>query len=591
MSTIKPKKTITLQDQTNILPKKQLVVAFAALSLGLLVSFIDQTSTNINQPEIAADLNALSTVSWAGTSMFIGQTVFQILSGRLSDIFNRKNVLLFCLVLLMLTQLATSFCKTATQLFIFRGFAGLANGGITSLTMMAVSDIVTLEERGKYQGILGTCVALGNAIGPFISSGFAKSVNWKGIYWLACPLTACVTIVSYFFVPKPPNFDFKWKNFKKIDYYGFFTSVTGIILFLVAISAGGNTYSWNSNLVIVLLTIGSFFLILFFITQWKISKLPMMPLRLYKDPSIALMLFQNILFGIVYSTNISFIPLYFELVRGHSAISAACLSLPMVLTQSVSGTICGFLISKYKRYNFVIQYGFTMWTLGVALQMGLFNQSIPTVGLCFIMLVQGAGIGGVFQPTIVALQAHCLPVDRAVVIATRNFNRSVGGSVGIAAATSIMSNTFKSKLSKLQLDLTTEQIASLEKNIFGRVDMSHYSASDKIKVKKVIYQSLHSVFIFLLPLIAFCWITCFLIKDSGLSRPEDKITKHEDQEEDEEEESEKVKIDNTNASTHDLDAENINLPENQKDFDELNSINSLDSTNDVPVTVKALNSH
>ena len=145
----------------------------------LLVCFIDQNGIGVLLPDIARDLSASSSIAWAGTSALIANTVFQVLYGRLSDLFGRKIVLVSALLLLSLSDLACGLSVNSTMLYIFRGLAGVANGGITSLTMMIVSDIVTLQERGKYQGILGAMVGLGNALGPLIASAFAIHATWR----------------------------------------------------------------------------------------------------------------------------------------------------------------------------------------------------------------------------------------------------------------------------------------------------------------------------------------------------------------------------------------------------------------------------
>ncbi|KAH3668574.1 hypothetical protein OGAPHI_002328 [Ogataea philodendri] len=516
-----------LQDQIIRLPFKQLLIAFLALATGLLVSFLDQTSISVIQPEIANALNAQNTVSWAGTSLMIGQTTFQILSGRLSDIFNRKNLLLFSLCLLCLTQLATCFCRTAVQLYVFRGFAGVANGGITSLTMISVSDLVTLQQRGKYQGILGSCVGLGNAIGPFVASGFAKKVSWHGNFYFMCPLTAVVVAVVAFLVPAPPNFEVNWSNFKKIDYYGFVTSSIGIILFLVAISGGGNTYEWNSPIVISLLTIGGVFLAVFVFTQWKLSSLPMMPLRVYKTPSVAIMLVQNFFFGMVYYANIYFLPLYFQLVRGWSPIKTSCVQLCMVVTQAVVSSLTGLLIGRFQHYNFVIIPGFGVWFLALCLQYGFFSQTLATVAICFIIFPMGLGAGAVFQPTIIALQAHSRLADRAVIIATRNFNRSVGAAVGLASCSAIMSNSFRAKLRSSNLGLSAAQIEQLSKHVFA-LDLDQYPPETQYKLRAITFHGIKQVFIFHIPLMGICFLMSFLIRDRGLGGVEKKPQKDEE---------------------------------------------------------------
>lgn len=170
-----------LHDQTQVLAQKELIFAFCILSLSLLVGFIDQNGISVLLPSISRDLHAEDTIAWAGTSQLIANTVFQVLYGRLSDLFGRKNMLVSALVLLCLSDLACGLAVNSTMFYVFRGLAGVANGGITSLSMMIVSDLVTLKQRGKYQGILGVQVGLGNTFGPLIAAGFDLHLTWRGL--------------------------------------------------------------------------------------------------------------------------------------------------------------------------------------------------------------------------------------------------------------------------------------------------------------------------------------------------------------------------------------------------------------------------
>lgn len=138
-----------LKDQTNILPRGQLITVFCGLAFALLISFVDQNAIGVALPTIGKELDALDTITWAGTSSLIANTVFQVIYGRLSDIFGRKYVFLTALGLLAIGDLLCGFAQTSTQFYVFRGVAGVGNGGITALTMMIVSDVVTLEDRGK----------------------------------------------------------------------------------------------------------------------------------------------------------------------------------------------------------------------------------------------------------------------------------------------------------------------------------------------------------------------------------------------------------------------------------------------------------
>lgn len=268
-----------LRDQENILPKKQLIFTFGILALSLLVYFIDQNGIGQLLPTIAADLHATQTISWAGTSALIGNTVFQVLYGRLSDLFGRKLVYLSALAMLAFGDLMCAVSRNAPMLYVFRGVAGVAGGGITSLTMMIVSDIVTLQERGKYQGILGSCVGLGNLVGPVLAAVFAEktSAGWRGLFYLLAPTAAACTVLHWILLPSSvPKEDFK-ANLKKIDYWGVITASIALILLLIPISGGGAYFAWDSPMVISMLTIGGIFTLAFGYIEWRVSSLPMIP--------------------------------------------------------------------------------------------------------------------------------------------------------------------------------------------------------------------------------------------------------------------------------------------------------------------------
>ena len=146
--------THSISGQRNTMTARQLRIAIPTLSVCLFVSFIDQTSVSTATPAIAGDLNTGTATSWIGTSFLIASTAFQLINGRLSDIFGRKGLLLVCLFLLAMGDLGCGFAQTAPQLFVLRAIAGIGGGGINSLVMIIVSDITTLQNRGKYQGRL-----------------------------------------------------------------------------------------------------------------------------------------------------------------------------------------------------------------------------------------------------------------------------------------------------------------------------------------------------------------------------------------------------------------------------------------------------
>ena len=299
-----------LHDQTNLLPKRQLMFVFSIMSLALIVCVIDQNGIGVLLPSIAEYLNARNSISWAGTSALIANTVFQVLYGRLSDLFGRKNVMLSALALLALTDLACGLAVNSTMLYIFRGLAGVANGGIASLSMMIVSDVVTLKARGKYQGILGAMVGVGNAAGPLIAAAFAIRASWRGLFYFLAPASLVAFAASWLWLPtNMPKLKLK-ETIARIDMLGLLFGTAAVVLLLIPTSSGGHAGTpWNSPQVIAMFVVGGFCLIAFLLIEWKWAKLPMMPLSMFKSISVSAMLAQSFLLGIAYFTYLYFLPL------------------------------------------------------------------------------------------------------------------------------------------------------------------------------------------------------------------------------------------------------------------------------------------
>lgn len=368
-----------LHDQTNILPFRQLIVVFTGLAISLLITTADQNGISVTLPTIARDLHAEATISWAGTSSLIANTMFTVLYGRLSDIFGRKIVYTSALILLCLADLLCGLSVDPAMFYVFRGVAGLAGGGVTSLTMIIVSDVVTLEKRGKYQGILGASLGIGNVIGPFLASGFIMRSTWRGFFWLVSPLAACSAVIGHFLIPDNSRTDSFRANVARIDWCGVFASSIGIIFLLIPISGGGSYFQWGSPMVISMLVIGVLSFVAFFFIEWKVATLPMLPsmipeplcgiltdpvaVSFFKNKVIAALFLQSFLLGAVYQSYLYYLPLYYQNGRGWSAIVSASLTAPMVACQSISSICSGQYISRLKRYGEVIWVGFGCWTL------------------------------------------------------------------------------------------------------------------------------------------------------------------------------------------------------------------------------------
>ncbi|KAJ4348723.1 uncharacterized protein N0V89_010101 [Didymosphaeria variabile] len=402
------------------------------------------------------------------------------------------------------------------MLYVFRGFAGVANGGITSLSMMIVSDVVTLKDRGKYQGILGSCVGLGNMVGPFAAAAFVEHSTWRGLFWVISPLAAVCGVVCFFTLPVPKvtsKPDYR-AVCKKIDYWGILAGSAAIILILIPVSGGGSYFAWDSAMVIAMLVVGGCCMLSFLFIEYRIALLPMMPLSLFTSAPICVMLLQNFFFGLVYYSQLYYLPLFFQNARGMSPILSAALVLPIPCAQMTASILSGQYISRLERYGEVIWSGFFLWTLGAGLTC-MFDLNTSIAAIAIILVIQGIGVGFVFQPTLVALQAHCTKAQRAVVISNRNFLRSLGGAVGLAISAAVLQNSLKKALPPGFTSLALSSYSTPDFDTLGA------SPTQMHEILQAYAHASRTVFIMNVPFIGLCLLGCLLIKDRGLQRPDE----------------------------------------------------------------------
>ncbi|KAL2859587.1 major facilitator superfamily domain-containing protein [Aspergillus pseudodeflectus] len=501
-----------LHDQTNILQHGQLLVVFAGLAISILITFVDQNGISVTLPTIAEDLDAQNTISWAGTSSLIANTMFTVLYGRLSDIFGRKGIYISALALLCVSDILCGVSQTPEMFYVFRGLAGVAGGGVSALTMIIVSDIVTLEQRGKYQGILSAFMGLGNIIGPFIGAAFVIKSTWRGFFWLLAPLAAICAVLGYFLIPNNHKRDSFAESAKRIDFLGILTSSAAVILLLIPIAGGGSYFDWDSPMVISMLVLGGVSLIVFVLVEWRVAILPMLPIFLFRNKVICALFMQTFLWGAVYQAFLYYLPLYYQNARGWSPIVSAALTCPMMACHSIVSVASGQYISRMKRYGELIWIGFGLWTLGAGLMIRFSGTTTPAV-ICVTVGIAGMGIGSTFQPTQIACQAHCTKAQRAVVISDRNFFRCLGGACGLAVSAALLQAVLRSNL--------PNEFKNLAHSTYSLPPRDGLSDAEWTAILSAYAAASRAVFILQVPLIGACFLLCVFVRDRGLERPRD----------------------------------------------------------------------
>jgi hypothetical protein len=318
-----------------------------------------------------------------------------------------------------------------------------------------------------------------------------------------------VALASYFYLPSNMPKVNLWETVRRIDFLGLLTGSTFIILTLIAISQGGHPGTpWDSSLVIAMLTVGLALLIAFLLVEWR-ATLPMMPLDMFRRPSVAAMLARSFFFGASYFAYLYYLPLYFQNVKGLSPLISAVVFLALVVPQSASSVVAGFYMSKYNRYAEVIWWGFGIWSIGSGLMI-MCDEDTHLGLVAFFLVLTGCGTGSIFQPTLVALQAHCPKEQRAVVTSNRNTLRSLGAAVSLAVSGALLANTLRGSL--------PEELRYLANDSFAAPDLDFFEPVQRAQIKRVYAAASRAVFIWSFVTIVISLGLTTIVRDSGLVR-------------------------------------------------------------------------
>lgn len=280
----------------------------------------------------------------------------------------------------------------------------------------------------------------------------------------------------------------------------------------IPIASGGTTWAWSSPIIIAFFTIGGVLAVSLIIWEWKIAKFPVMPMRLFEKRAAKILFMHNFITGIVYYSDLYYLPLYFQVVRGHSPLTSGLLILPLILGFSAFSTCGGFLLSKLGRCNPVIWAGYVLWTAGAGGHIA-FGSSTPIGVTIGCLLIEGFGLGWAFQPVMIALLANTRKEDRAVVTGLRNFLRTVGGAVGLAVCAAILNNVLKADLPE---DLASQKVTQLISN------MEALPTHQQIAIKTAYMNGLKIIFYLACPLMGFCLLTSLFVADVELATAHEK---------------------------------------------------------------------
>ncbi|AZG47850.1 MDR family MFS transporter [Gordonia insulae] len=420
------------------LTHRQILTILAGLMMGMFLAALDQTIVSTAIRTIADDLQGYDMQAWVTTAYLVTATIVTPLYGKLSDLYGRKPFFLLAISIFIVGSLLCSIATSMYELAAFRAFQGLGAGGLFTLALTTIGDIVPPRERAKYQGYFLAVFGTSSVLGPVLGGLFAGQATilwisgWRWVFLVNVP----IGLVALFVVYRVLNYDQQKGVGGRTDYWGASALAVAVAPLLI-VAEQGREWGWTSGLSMLCYAVGVVGIAAFIWIEHKMGDDALIPLRVFKSRVFSQGIGVSVIVGAVMFGGISMLPQYFQVLRGSSPMVAGLQMLPMVLGLMTGSIISGQLISRTGRYKIFTIIGSVLITVATFL-LHTVGTDTPVYLVMLMAALLGFGLGNLMQPIMLAMQNILPPKDMGLSTGTATFFRQIGGTLGVAVFFSLL---------------------------------------------------------------------------------------------------------------------------------------------------------
>ncbi|MBC8160112.1 MAG: MFS transporter [Roseiflexaceae bacterium] len=426
-------------DYAAILPHSTKLLILGAALLSLFLAALDQTIVATALPAIVRDFNGIDLVSWVSTAYLLASTAMVPIYGKLSDMYGRKPILLWGIIVFLIGSALCGIAGSMIQLITFRVIQGIGAAAITSTAFATPADLFAPADRAKYMGLFPAVFGIASVIGPFLGGVLTDQISWHWVFYVNLPLGL---IALAFIVMKMPKLASGIRA--QIDYLGTVLLIGAVVPLMLGLTMDKNTYAWSSPLILGLFALGITCTALFLFVESRVAS-PVISLNLFRNRTFSVGVIVSVLNGAAFFGAVLFLSLFLVNVLGLTATQAGVAQIPLMAGFVLSSNISSLLVQRFGRYKLFIMAGFVIMLVGFAL-MAMITMYTSVYDIAWRIFLVGLGLGPAMPLLNLAIQNAASPAQIGAVTANRQFFQQLGQALGGAVFGVILTTTLTAQL-------------------------------------------------------------------------------------------------------------------------------------------------
>jgi DHA2 family multidrug resistance protein len=403
-----------------------------SVMLVTVMQVLDTSITNVALPHMQGSFSAsIEEMSWVITSYLAANAVVIPASGWLTSVFGRRRFYLICTVLFTGSSFLSGIAPNLEFLVAMRVLQGLGGGPVIPMTQAIMWEIFPLAQRGTAMAVWGIGIMMAPIFGPTVGGWLADEYSWRWIFYINLPIgLLAFFMISAFLFDAPFH-----RRPRRVDLLGIVLMVVGFGCLQLVLDLGERRDWFDSEMILALAVVAVCMLVAFVLRELTAEE-PILDLGVFVDRNFAVSTTAILLISLGFNSSMLLLALYTQKILGYDAWTSGLTLAPGGLGTMVALMISGRLVSRMDQ-RVMLTFGCLLHAVALWL-MTLLTPHMDFASLAWPRFVQGFSMGFIFVP-LQALALATIPTERlANATAAYNLVRNIGGSVGVALATTLL---------------------------------------------------------------------------------------------------------------------------------------------------------